>query len=59
MASFQAKIGLKRPRMIEKIKIIDPFLSYTTRNRKFEKKIVKKLKKFKNTIWLPFKPKQA
>ena len=36
MASFQAEIRLKRPRMREKIKIIGPFCSYTTRNRKFQ-----------------------
>ena len=33
----------------ENIKIIVPFRSYLTRNRKF-KKIAKKFKKFKNTI---------
>ena len=36
MASFQDKIGLKMPRN-KKIKIIGPFRSYTTRNRKFQK----------------------
>ena len=44
MASFQAKIGWKG-REREKIKIISPFRSYTTHNRKFEKKVAKKLKK--------------
>ena len=36
MASFQAKIGWKRPRK-RKNKIIGSFRSYTTRNRKFQK----------------------
>ena len=45
MASFQAKIGWKRPRM-RKIKIIVPFHSYTTRNRKFQKNS-KKIQKIK------------
>ena len=40
MASFQAKIGWKRPER-EKIKIIVLFRSYTTRNRKFQKNIKK------------------
>ena len=44
MASFQAKIGLKRPRMREKIKIIDPFRSYPKSNIKFEKNCKKNLK---------------
>ena len=47
MASFQAKIGWKG-RENEKIKIIVPFRSYMTRNRKFEKngKKIKKIKKY-------------
>ena len=36
MASFQAKIGWKG-REREKIKIIVPFRSYTSRNKKFQK----------------------
>ena len=46
MASFQAKIGLKRPRYREN-KIIVPFHSYPTRNRKFQKnsKKIQKIKK--------------
>ena len=46
MASFQAKIGWKRPRK-KKIKIIVSFRSYTTRNRKFQKnsKKIQKAKK--------------
>ena len=48
MASFQAKIVLKRPRKRKKIKIIGPFRSYTTRNRKFQKnnKKIQKTKKY-------------
>ena len=38
MASFQAKIGWKRPRNREnKIYRSVPFCSYPTRNRKFQK----------------------
>ena len=48
MASFQAKIGWKG-REREKIKIIIPFRSYPTRNKKFQKNS-KKFKKLKNTI---------
>ena len=42
MVSFQAKIGWKRLRKREK-KIIVPFHSYPTRNRKFQKN--------SNNIW--------
>ena len=45
MASFQTKIGSKTPRK-RKIRIIGPFRSYTTRNRKFQKDS-KKLQKTK------------
>ena len=47
MASFQAKIGLERPRK-RKIKILFPFPSDRTGNRKFQKKIrkFKKIKKY-------------
>ena len=47
MASFQAKIGWKG-REQEKIKIIVPFRSYPTRNRKFKKncKKIQKIKKY-------------
>ena len=48
MNTFLAKIGWKRMRKRE-IKIIVPFLSYPTRNRKFQKNR-KKFKKLKNTI---------
>ena len=48
MNSFLAKIGWNRMRKRE-IKIIVPFLSYQTRNRKFQKNR-KKFKKLKNTI---------
>ena len=46
MASFQAKIGWKRPR--KNIKSIVPFRSYSMRNRKFQKnsKKILKLKKY-------------
>ena len=43
MASFQAKIGWKRQRKRQK-KIIVPFRSYPTRNRKFQKNSKKILK---------------
>ena len=43
MASFQAKIGWKRPRNGEN-KIAVPFRSHSTRNRKFQT-ISKKMKK--------------
>ena len=45
MASFQAKIGWKRPRK-RKIKIIVPFRYNATRNRKFKNKS-KKIQKTK------------
>ena len=47
MASFQAKIGWKRPRK-RKNKIIGSFRSYTTRNRKFQKnsKNIQQIKKY-------------
>ena len=48
MNSFLAKIGWKRMRKRE-IKIIVPFLSYPTYNRKFQQNR-KKFKKLKNTI---------
>ena len=48
MNTSLAKIGWKRMRKRE-IKIIISFLSYLTRNRKFQKNR-KKLKKLKNTI---------
>ena len=47
MASFQVKIGWKMPRK-KKIKIVGPFRSYTTYNRKFQKnsKIIQKVEKY-------------
>ena len=48
MNTFLAKIGWKRKRKRE-IKIIVPFISYPTRNRKFQKNR-KKFKKITNTI---------
>ena len=51
ITSFQVKIGWKMPRKRKnKNRRSVPFRSYTTRDRKFEKKKAKKLKKFKNTI---------
>ena len=46
MASFQAKIGVERPRK-RKIKIFFPFRSYPMRDRKFQKnsKNFQKIKK--------------
>ena len=55
MASFQVKIGWKRPRKREN-KIIVPFRYYPTSNRKFQKNS-KKIKKI--ALWLYFKPKQV
>ena len=58
MASFLAKIGLKRPRKRENNNYrFVPFRSYTTRNRKLKKKIAKKFKKLKNTIMASFQDK--
>ena len=58
MASFQVKTGQK-DREREKIKIIGPFRSYTTRHRKFQKncKNIQKIKKI--PLWLSFQPKQV
>ena len=55
MNTSLAKIGWKRMRK-RKIKIIVSFLSYLTRNRKFQKNR-KKLKKLKNTIVASFQAK--
>ena len=59
MASFQAKIGLKRPRMRENKNYRSvPFRSVPTR-REIEnfKKITEKFKKLKNTIMASFQAK--
>ena len=57
MASFQAKIGWKRPRKRKnKNYCFVPFRSYTTRNRKFQKNS-KKIQKVKNTIMASFQDK--
>ena len=47
MAPFQVKIGWKMPRK-RKNKIVSPFRSYTTHNRKLQKncKKVQKIKKY-------------
>ena len=55
MASFQAKIGWKRPRK-RKIKIIVPFRYNPTRNRKLKKK-AKKFKKLKSGVMALFQAK--
>ena len=58
IASFQLKIGWKMPRNRKNKNYQSvPFRSYTTRNRKFEKKIAKKLKKFKNSFMASFQAK--
>ena len=54
MASFQSKIGWRRPRKTD-IKIIIPFRSYPAQNRKLKKKRAKKLKRLKNTLWTHIK----
>ena len=50
MASFQAKIGWKRLRKREKIKIIVLFRSYPTRKNKLQKnsKKIQKIRKYHN-----------
>ena len=59
MDSFKAKIGRKLMRKRE-TKIIVPIRFYPKRNRKFQKKIAKKLKKNKKIpLWIHFKPKQV
>ena len=56
MASFQSKIGWKRPRKTEnKIHRSFSFLSGT--KQKIKKKIAKKFKKLKNTIMNSFQTK--
>ena len=47
MASFHAKIGWKRQRKVEN-KIVVPFCSHPTQNRKFQKnsKKIQKIKKY-------------
>ena len=52
MASFHAKIGWKGQRK-EENKIVVPFCSHPTQNRKFQKNS-KKIKKLKNTIIASF-----
>ena len=56
MASFQAKIGLKRPRKRKNKNY--RFVPFPTRCViENSNKIVKKFKKLKIPLWLPFKPK--
>ena len=56
MASFQAKIGWKRPRK-RKNKNYRSVRSYTTRNRKLQKNCKKIQKVKKPPLWLLLKPK--
>ena len=57
MASLQAKIGRKTQRKRKNKNYSSvPFRSYTTRNRKFQKK-QKKFKKLNNTIMASFQVK--
>ena len=56
MSSFQAKISWKRQRKRE-IKIIVPFRSYPTRNKKFQKNSKKIQKISIIRLWDHFKPK--
>ena len=52
MASFQAKIGWKMPRKRKNKNYQSvPFRSYTTRNRKFEKKNSKKIEKIEKFLY--------
>ena len=61
MASFEAKIWWKRSRKRgNKNYRSVPFLSYPKRNRKFQKRMARKLKNLKKKpFWLHFKPKQV
>ena len=60
MASFQAKIGWKRPRNGENKNCrFVPFRSNSMRNRKFQKKSQKIQKIKKLPLWHHFKPKQV
>ena len=56
MASFQSIIGWKRPRKTENKSYRSvSFLSGT--KEKIKKKIAKKFKKLKNTLWIHIQPK--
>ena len=58
MASFQAKIGWKRPRKRENKNYRSvPFRTYPTRNRKFRKNSKKIKKKLKNSVMALFQVK--
>ena len=58
MASFQYKIGWKRPRKTENNNHRSvSFLPDA--KQKIKKKIAKKFKKLKNTLWIHIKPKQV
>ena len=57
MASFQAKIGWKRQRKRERIKIVVPFRSPPDTKQKIPKKQQNNSKNKKIPLWLHFKPK--
>ena len=59
MASFQAKIGWKRQRKRERIKIVVPFRSPPDAKQKIPKKQKNNSKNKKIPLWLHFKPKQV
>ena len=58
MASFQAKAGRDRLRVIPKKKVIVPIHFNPIRNWEFQKNIKKMQKLKKPSLWLHFKPKQ-
>ena len=58
MASFQSKIGWKRPRKTEN-KNYRSVSFLPGAKQKIKKKIAKKFKKLKNTLWIHIKPKQV
>ena len=58
MASFQSKIGRKRPRKT-KNKNYRSVSFLPDAKQKIKKKIAKKFKKLKNTLWIHIKPKQV
>ena len=58
MASFQSKIGRKRPRET-KNKNYRSVSFLPDAKQKIKKKIAKKFKKLKNTLWIHIKPKQV
>ena len=60
MDSFEAKIGWRKMRKIENKNYLSvPFLSYQTRNRKFQKNFQQHSKNKKIPLWLHLKLKQV